>query len=93
MCQICDIERGNSDLLMCYHAGVKIGSRELDDQLLSISIKHDENEKYSLVSSYFIDNNDAVAEVDMPIQFCPFCGKALQHEAAIEYPWNQEKRG
>ena len=92
MCQICDVERGNCELLMYYHAEVKVGPRKLDDQLLSVSIQRDEIGNYSLVSSYFIDNDDAVAMVDMPIEFCPFCGKEVQHDDPKQYPWNQEKR-
>ena len=93
MCQICDIERGNCELLMCNHAEVKIGPRKLEDQALNVYIDRDENGYYNLVSSYFVDNNDPVAMVNMPIQFCPFCGKEVQHEPRKQYPWNQEKQG
>ena len=93
MCQICELERGKKELLMCHDMVVAINNRKIDDGELDISIGRNDDGNYSLFFDYCIDRGILTASLDMPIKFCPFCGKALQHEAAIEYPWNQEKRG
>ena len=93
MCQICDVERGDAESLMFEEVEVKVGSRLLDTHLLSIDIVRDDDGNYGLASSYFMTNDDCTAIIRMPIQFCPFCGKELQHEPPKQYPWNQEKRG
>lgn len=92
MCQICELE-GKKELLMCHDVVMTINDRKIDDGELNVSIGRDDNGNYNLFFDYYIDRNILTASLDMPIKFCPFCGKEVQHEPPKQYPWNQEKRG
>ena len=88
MCEICKVELGEIENMACDNVEFKVGKRNLEDQLLVVAIRHNDDDTYSLISSYFMDDGDPIAEIKLPITYCPFCGKELPHGNETRYPWS-----
>ena len=87
MCNFCDIEKGNSDLMVSDKLRVVYGDRELDDHSLDTFFVNG-RDGYSIDAGYFVDGGNPVAKVRIHIYYCPFCGKQLTQREIKKYPWN-----
>lgn len=71
-------EAGNGEVLEVTKQGITIGTRVVLTQYLSLLIQHNSDGQWVLTGAYDIDGSeDIVAEVIVPIQYCPFCGRKL----------------
>ena len=75
MCEICNIEKGDCELLMYEPIEVKVGGRVMTDHNMSTFISRKDDGTYEILSSYFMDEAGPVAEIHMPINYCPICGR------------------
>lgn len=79
MCEICNVERGNCETLMTDYVEIKIGrNTKLDAHMLAVYIGRDNDGYYYLESSYFGFDDDPMAQIKLPIEYCPFCGRELK---------------
>lgn len=90
MCEICNVERGDCEILVNKEVEVKVGRMTLTPHLLSLYIDNND-EGYSICCEYWIDNSEAVARIKMPIEYCPFCGRKLSDRKKKDYPWTTEE--
>ena len=90
MCEICDIGNGMAELLMEDRVEIKIGrNTKLDDHMLGVYIDRDGDGYYHLVSEYFGFDDNPMASVRLPIEFCPFCGRELKRRPNYTFGDNE----
>ena len=89
MCEICNIERGNCELLVNDEVEVVVGKKVMTSHLLSAFIDNDPKRGYAIECIYQMSDDDPVATVRLPINYCPFCGRKLRDEEYKKYPWNE----
>lgn len=79
MCDICKTEKGNCELLGNERVEFKVGIARLEDQLLTVYFDAKEDGDVIIDASYWIGDN-IVADVTVPIKYCPFCGRKLHND-------------
>lgn len=90
MCNFCNVEAGMAELLMEDYVEIKIGrNTQLTPHMLGVYITKDDDGYCNLESSYFGFDDNPMAMVKLPIDYCPFCGRELKHRPKDMYPWNK----
>ena len=80
MCKYCEFdELENCNKVASDVIEVTIGSRKLEDHILNVFMIKNGDGRIDLYSGYSIDGDNDVAKVRVPIMFCPFCGRTLEH--------------
>lgn len=90
MCEICKIKNGYCDLLVTKDADMKIGNTKIGELNLEVFIDSKDDGIWTLEPTVFF-GDDVIADVELPIKFCPFCGRKLHDKEETKYPWNKEE--
>ena len=90
MCNICEVKKGNCELLAEDKADLMIGRAKLGEIALDVFISNNEDGTWEIESSMFVSEIKDEATVKLPIKYCPFCGRNLHEEKKTEYPWNKD---
>lgn len=91
MCKFCDVQAGDCELIACEYVDVRVGNRKLEDQMLTLfSDKREIDDRHFLLMTYDMDSYEAVAKLEVEINYCPFCGKDLRvNKSERRYPWGE----
>lgn len=83
MCNVCDIERDSDELVMAESAKAKVNGHVYEVGVLTAGIRRDADGYYYLYSEYISDDQPAVT-YNIPLNYCPECGRALKHRQKFE---------
>ena len=89
MCEICNIENGGMEFLVGKDANITFGSKTLVEADLAVYINKDKDGYYRLETGYYAEDYE-MATIEIPIDFCPFCGRKLKKHIRMEFPWWKE---
>lgn len=80
MCEFCNIKKGNTEVMIEDDMDVTIGKKHLESHILGMYVAHTENDKYEILSAYYVDGSEPVSEISLPIEYCPMCGRKLHND-------------
>lgn len=83
MCKFCDVEINGANCIADETTPlIKKGDKVTVEQTIALSmvnyttINHDK--VFVLTTNYWIGSEDNMAELSIPIKYCPFCGRELK---------------
>lgn len=79
MCKFCNIERGTRDTLLEGELELKLGKHTLDFLNVTVDVGCDKKDQLSVGFNVFNDEGAPFIEMDLPIRYCPMCGRELPH--------------
>lgn len=81
MCKFCNVDNhgGSMETIESQTINIRIGSRVVEEQRLSLKIGNIDDERHWRLYTNYVSLNldDELAIVDVPISYCPFCGRKL----------------
>ena len=77
MCEFCNIEHGKEETLMESDLELTLGKNHLTDLAADVDISSDDTGSLSIWFRVAGNNGQPFVEMDMPIDYCPFCGRKL----------------
>lgn len=78
MCSICDLEKDSGELLMENIEPFTISSGPLFEHGMTVDICRDAEGRYMLKVGRVV-GGDMLTSIDINIDYCPFCGRELEH--------------
>ena len=79
MCEFCKAERGECKYLESKDVDIKIGKATLGGSEIGIFIGNREDGTWNIETSLCVGDT-FVTEIDIPIKYCPFCGRKLHND-------------
>ena len=80
MCEFCNIEKGDTEVLISKEVEVSIGTKQLASHTLEMYVGHTDHNELIMLSAYYTDDEDPVAEILLPMNYCPMCGRKIHND-------------
>lgn len=81
-CEFCSVEPGNIELMCNEEVDAKIGQLK-NIHSLNFYVGKTTDGGLVLSTDYWMSDGGPVADIDIPIKYCPFCGR--------EFPFNEKR--